>query len=1062
MNNKNINNDNLNEHELTDLQSDVLNSDSLESLSSEELKVILALSEEKNKNLLKLVKEKIELINNSKEQSEKQFALIGKLANEKKELEKKYLETLVHVDSYEKDAKNYNEVLKTNEELKSKSKEENQKLFHLRNEVEEKQDKIKDLEEDSSALEKKYNTLKEDFNALNQSHTDLLKRCESLETIVLQQQSKLENATIAPIKVNKDEKDLLIEKLQEEMKSKDRIIINQMNDAKSFQSKMDALKSDYDNLQNKNNELKESIRKNKIESNYNDIFIQKNSSKGTLLGRILEGNKVDLKLKNQLKLKDAADLKIVNDEEVGKLLKQIEAEINLENKKDGKQESIEDVKNRLLDTIPEYITDFVQSILQSEATAYDYIVALNEQSDEINHLKELNKIEVEKLNKKLTDKDEELNNVKLLYYNNNQNTVSKVDYDSLIREKEDLKTSLNHLLEEQEILENNQTDETIQSLLNLIKNERTAHQRTEKLLKNEVNDLKKKLEDCSKQLNTFNENCSVKKIEEDQKKTLKFIDDVRNGKIEINSRFFDLYYEEVYGKFIQQKMIYENEIEKRNEVLKQVLEDLNNEKNWMDPLLNKDGGSEDEIQKIQNKILQNEQIISEIESILSNEIILVEVNSKQELEEKIINEFKTRINNLYRNMVENVLDKAKAFNEEIGKLNIDHVKELFIKDTKQMARYYSERINEQIFKDNIDTNEFSKLLNHARIAVLSNEFSILLNYKENKMNEIIGSSENNRSDYNEQLNNQLNDDYSDIEEVKKHLNERILDVNKKYKQEKDKLDQDIQDAQFVMNQLALQMENKESSSPEYASIKLAYDAKKRVVQYLTDTLYPEMEMKYNSLIHDINKQLDTLIDNNKEMKELYLARIMNENTINKDLLKVESDLVRVYSIHDINQFLIDLYNINQGYVSLLNNKDKQNDSIMEKLQNDLEEKKEDFNRFKNLISMRSEYERTKAVIERDYEAVRDYNEVCLEINYWENQFAIYKKEIEKCKECIKMGVDVTNNKDASIMYQAKLLTIREKLEKLNILLDDLKEINIVNQYIQVLEKLEKINDNIKN
>ena len=1039
----NINDESNDESELQD-ELPELNANNID-----ELKMYLSISEKKNRNLARLVKEQSEEIKKLKEESDNQFEVIGRLASVKDELK-------IEIDQLNTELNEYKD-----EDLVDKLKHLNKKVDSLNIDKIKKEEEINLYKNDIKKLEHLNEDLSNKNDLLNEEYIKLEK-----ELSELQLKNESINRDYNELKFKTDSVEVLNQNDAEgEKLAKDRIIIRQMNEISACNEKLNKKDSLINEIQLEVDKLKAELEKEKRINNAVNL-----NNVNSILLRI-KNNSLDLKLHEISPLDQELKNKIVSDYEVEKLIGDLNKVINEENFEIG---SKEDIKDDLNNKINDIITNFINEILQNEACAFDYIVWINdliyEHDKECSELKEI----INHKEKEIKALQDDINKIKIDAYRESQNVVSKSEYDDLRRENKELSDNLSFQKNETIILKSELSKDASSTLMmmdSLLESERESYIQNEKELKKEILILREEVNNLNELLRKLNGEYFINLIENEIKDIKNYTDKVRNGEIELNSQLINVYYNTAYDKYNKQSLIYQDEITRRNGMLEEAVKIIQK-------YLEKFGSNEksdneefaESFNKYQNELERIRDLIIDIQNAINDSVVEIELDDKRSLDEKVASEYQEKIVRRYNAMIKTINDNAKSFSAKMNATSIDNAFKLYNNDINEMAKYYAKAINEARLAREVDSNEFSKLLQNAKIMMLCNEFYALSNYKENKYYEKINPKSLDDTSFSEGLNENFKNDIDNLKKIQTELNNRLNDIREDYSKKNNDLDNEIDNVLKEINHLneLLSNEGNESNlvfgdvTTSVNSIKVDLDAKKKVLSFLTKERKIELEKELKQKLDEIDNVIFSINKNERDIKDLYLDRNRNEVVFVKENLKIEEDLNRIYGIKSINDKLIAFNDIEYSLIDAMEKKDDELTGIIKEIELENFKMKKKIDTFSNLLYLKDEYGKALENFRIDYKIVGEYANIQDEIKLLTKRSKYYENEKRKAKVLIDYGIDKRNVKDSIMMFEAKIIVINKRINDLIDRCDELKRISIVNEYINVNEKLNKINELIEN
>ncbi|MBQ7277235.1 MAG: hypothetical protein IJS58_08335 [Bacilli bacterium] len=1029
----------------------------------DELKMYLSISEEKNRGLARIVKSQSEEIKKLKEESDNQFEVIGRLASERDNLN-------LEIDKINEELSNYKDE-NLEDKLKSfirKADSLNIEKIKLEEEVNSYKNDIKRLEELNNnlsiqndsinerilLLEKNLNDKTLEAESINREYNELKFKLESLEALSYEKDAKI-------MKYEGDEvKNLKDEVFEEQRLAKDRIIIRQMNELSSNNEIIKNKEALINELSLENEKLKAELEKEKRINNASNM-----NNINSLLLRIKK-NSLDLKLNEIAPLDQELKNKIISDYQVEEFLSKINETIQNEDFEVGLKE---DIKEDLNNNISDIAINFINDVLKNEASAFDYIVKINDLVYE--HEKECNDYQekIKEKEKAIKTIQDELDKIKIESYRESKNVVSKKDWDDLRRENKELRDSLSFQKNEAIVLRSKIDNDTLLRMDALLVSERENHIQNENELKNQITILREKTNNLVESLKKLNGDYFINLIENEINDIKEYTRKVKDGEIELNSQLVNIYYNNAYDKFYKQSLIYKDEITKRNGMLEKAVIIL---KNYINNINNNhlEGDDENEefadsFNKLQIEVEEINNLIIDIQNTINDNVVEIELDDKRYLDERIASEYKEKIIRKYQEMIDKINDNAKEYNSKLALTSIDNAFKLYNNDINEMAKYYANAINEARLISEIDSNEFSKLLENAKIMMLCNEFYALARYKENKYYEKVNPRSIEESKFTEELNNSFKDDIENLKNIQEELNNKLNEIKEDYIKKNNNLDNEIDEVIKNINVIndRLSALNDESNivygdvTTSINSLKIDLDAKKKVLDFLSNNKRIELEKEYNKKLDEIDNIINSINNNEREVKELYLDRIKNEVVFVKENNKMEDDISRIYGIKLINEKLINLNDIEYSLIDAMDKKDDELTDIIKDFEIDNFNMKKKLDSFKNLLYLKNEYSKAIDDLRINYKVVGDYANNLDEIKHLNKRLDYYENEKRKAKVLIDYGVDRMNVKDSVMMFEAKMIAINKRLDALNEKNEELKRISIVSEYNNIIDKLMKIN-----
>ena len=448
-----------------------------------------------------------------------------------------------------------------------------------------------------------------------------------------------------------------------------------------------------------------------------------------------------------------------------------------------------------------------------------------------------------------------------------------------------------------------------------------------------------------------------------------------------------------------------------------------------------------EIEKLNN---EQKKIIAQLESTvaqLQNENNNIIQNKKlNDLDYKILEEFKTHINNMTDNLnsitfnyTEFKLDNLDNTNKIIQELiNTYNSKIIKILSTYQSQKESLEKTIKNL-KLAIEDNEKSFIDYQNQIKDQNEENNILFNFF-NKIKNLFSTSKDITQDSNESLNNYINKIYNFIEQEINKINQelkKLQDIN------------NIQNEDYQQKILQLKQNINEIISKNIALQNLVEQKNKEIESLTTDNNM--LNDKYNIL----SKQIELLkIEYNKKIQELFNSNQQELNNKIQDLSSIREELQK-------------LKNEKSNIITKLNSSDLiltqiDNNNLSDIINNLIDELKQNKINIKKLTSLNEGL--NNSTIELTKLNTELINKHKLEINELNNS----KEELNNklTEEINKLKTDRTNKNINIVIYKTKIEILENAKIKLlteNNELSD-KIVNLENQLIESNKKIKELEE----
>lgn len=914
------------------------------------------------------------------------------------------------------------------------------------------EDKNKELEDKASVIP----TLNEEIEKLNQGiklreeQIFLLQeqiKEPKIDESVIKEMDDLQNEldkTASNLKDMRNQKlnlETELQKAYNSLKEQEDILSLQDNLITKQQVILDKKNIDYQESLKKYQDLEAEFEKAKNQySQELSLLKQDNSGAQDKLSGLFD-------LQNQL---DEANLEIEK-----KTIQLSDASKAIEELKQTKEKNEEIIKQYLndIEVNEKKLSDYLVSVSQSEIYLEEVKNRLAQVNQEYASYREEAEKELNELNVQLFELKEKVN---LIDDSNKKLELSKFNEERLQSRIYDLENSIRVL----SINDKSKSDSNVISSLEqyraLLANERKEHLEFEEILNNKVKDLNQELENLNTRFVNYSSSYIIARLNKQINSINEIISSIKTGKTSLNRDVYNEYYEDALKMYYEQKKIYASEIDKRNEMLQIIKSEKEQEIKDLSYEVQVNGVNTVGSAKL--KVLYQQ--VKDIDLIINTSIRSYSPMSTSQVEEEILKSFKKELFVYHKQMEDNINLIEKHINEKYNEAEtFEKLLELYSNDCLEMANKYSDEISRLYEENQFDDNQFSNLIREEKILMLVNEFQNLVRIRDEKytslQNKII-DKENDIS-YDE-----YNDSLNQIEDLKISLLKQLDSINLEEQKvkgvlfdERKRIFEDIEALNEQLDQLEF-YNNDEVVEEDKRKVNVLLAAKKEKLELLDESRIPEMEDKYSSLKEEVKISYDEAVMEEKAIKEAFAKRkeaVHASKNINNN---ISQQIKKFNAYENINSYLVDLNNIDLIFSEIRENRKNYRPVVREKQNMKVSAYIE---KYRNLWSLYDKYELAKKTMEEDFAEIRAYNNLKLEASSTYRKYCEYLDEIDVSEERFKSGFDLDQNILKNL--HAKANTAKSRVDYLNKQASDLLRNSYVDDYVELVHKIEQIRELIK-
>ena len=316
-------------------------------------------------------------------------------------------------------------------------------------------------------------------------------------------------------------------------------------------------------------------------------------------------------------------------------------------------ESSEKKINELVDTLSNKEID-----LDNLKTKYNNI------QNEYQDYKDTKEESIRELENQINKLKNQLNNINV---DNEKLSISKFNESRLQSRIFELENNIKILSLKQANNQENSLISSLEQYRSLLASERKAHSDAEEKLVNELNNTRNQFDLANEKLEKYSSNYLLNSLSNQIININNIINDIRLNGSDMNRDVYANYYDDALRIYNEQKKLFLNEVEKRNEVLNTVKLEKEQELHAL---------SEDPESNIQNSIAANKlrllfKQIRDIDILISSQIKTYSPVSLDKVEEEIVKVYKKKVLAYHKQIEDNIKSIEKQFDEKYEKAIYD-------------------------------------------------------------------------------------------------------------------------------------------------------------------------------------------------------------------------------------------------------------------------------------------------------------------------------------------------------------------------------------------------------